>query len=106
MLAGELALADGDVAAAFLGYERRLRQFLVTKQDAALRFAGYFAPKSWLGLIFRDVVSNIASVPVLARLMFARTFRENLQLPNYGSILRLSGPHLRDRGKPLRQNLG
>ena len=41
VLAGELALADGDIAAAFLGYERRLRQFLVTKQDAALRFAGY-----------------------------------------------------------------
>ena len=84
VLAGELARADGDVAAALRGYERQLKQFLVTKQDAALRFAGYFAPKSWLGLIFRDVVSNIASVPALAKWMFASTFRDNLQLPDYG----------------------
>jgi 2-polyprenyl-6-methoxyphenol hydroxylase-like FAD-dependent oxidoreductase len=84
VLAGELARADGAVAAAFRGYEGKLKQFLVTKQDAALRFAGYFAPKSWLGLIFRDVVSNIASVPVLAKCMFARTFRDNLNLPDYG----------------------
>lgn len=84
VLAGELARADGDVAAAFGGYERRLHQFLATKQDAALRFAGYFAPKSWLGLVLRDVVSNIASVPALARWMFASTFRDNLQLPDYG----------------------
>lgn len=84
VLAGELARAKGDVAAALRGYERQLQQFLVTKQDAALRFAGYFAPKSWLGLIFRDVVSNIASVPALAKWMFAGTFRDNLQLPDYG----------------------
>ncbi len=84
VLAGELARADGDVAAAFLGYERQLKQFLVKKQDAALSFAGYFAPKSWLGLIFRDVVSKIASVPALGKWMLANTFRDNLQLPDYG----------------------
>ena len=84
VLAGELARADGNVLAAFAGYERELKQFLVTKQDAALRFAGYFAPKTWLGLIFRDVVSNIASVPALGKWMFASTFRDNLNLPDYG----------------------
>jgi hypothetical protein len=84
VLAGELARADGDVAAAFGGYEAQLKQFLVSKQDAALRFTGYFAPQSWPGLVFRDVVSNIASVPLLAKWMFASTFRDNLELPDYG----------------------
>ena len=83
VLAGELALAGNDPGAAFPAYEARLRAFVETKQDAALRFAGYFAPKTWVGLIARDALSNLASVPVLARWMLARSFRDNLSLPDY-----------------------
>ncbi len=84
VLAGELARSGDDVAAAFRGYEGQLKSLLTRKQDAALRFTGYFAPKSWVGLIARDVMANIASVPVLAKWMFAGAFRDNLELPDYG----------------------
>lgn len=83
VLAGELARSGNDVASAFRGYEEQLKTFLTKKQDAALRFTGYFAPKSWIGLIARDVLSNVASVPVLANWMLAGAFRDNLDLPDY-----------------------
>lgn len=84
VLAGELARAGTDTAAAFRGYEARLRTFVETKQNAALRFAGYFAPKTWMGLVLRDAMSNVASVPILARWMLAKSFRDDLELPDYG----------------------
>ena len=83
VLAGELARSGGNIAAAFHAYEGELKSFLLKKQDAALRFADYFAPKSWIGLIARDVMSNVASVPLLAKWMLAGVFRDNLELPDY-----------------------
>ncbi|WDR01921.1 FAD-dependent monooxygenase [Devosia algicola] len=83
VLAGELARSGGDVAAAFDCYESQLKTFLVKKQDAALRFSSYFAPKSWIGLVARDLMSNIASVPILAKWMLASAFRDDLELPDY-----------------------
>lgn len=84
VLAGELARSADDPATAFRSYEDLLQPFLTKKQDAAQRFAGYFAPKSWIGLIARDVMSNLASVPVLAQWMLAGAFRDDLTLPEYG----------------------
>ncbi len=82
VLAGELARAGADPAAALRAYEARLKSFVIGKQDAALRFAGYFAPRTWPGLILRDAMSNVASVPILARWMLASSFRDNLTLPS------------------------
>ncbi len=84
VLAGELARAGADPGAALHSYEARLKSFVTGKQDAALRFASYFAPRTWPGLVLRDAMSNLASVPILARWMLARSFRDNLTLPAYG----------------------
>ena len=72
------------LSALLAGYEERLKPFLLKKQDGALRFTSYFAPKSWRGLIVRDVIANVASVPVLAKLMLGSAFRDDLNLPAYG----------------------
>ena len=52
VLAGELQRAAGDHTMAFQNYETKLRQFLAQKQDSALSFAGFFAPKNRLGWFF------------------------------------------------------
>ncbi len=83
VLAGELAKADGDHAAAFRNYEDTLRQFIETKQKGAERFATAFAPRTSGGLAFRNQVLNLASIPGLARLMLGRDIVDKLQLPDY-----------------------
>ena len=49
VLAEELDMANGDDQAAFRRYEKRLRPYIVGKQNAAMRFASSFAPKTRSG---------------------------------------------------------
>ena len=78
VLARELHRAEGNIIEAFGAYEQCLQSFMVRQQRAAARFAGSFAPKTALGLRFRDVVLNLMNVPglgtSLARSMFGTTF--------------------------------
>lgn len=54
ILAGELRRANGNYAEAFARYQRLFGPFVRGKQKAALRFAGFFAPKSNFSLFLRD----------------------------------------------------
>lgn len=63
ILVEELHVADGDFARAFPAYERRFRAFMVRQQDAAIRFAGSFTPRSQTGILLRDCVVNLMNVP-------------------------------------------
>ena len=83
VLAGELAKAAGDHVAAFRAYENVLRRFIETKQAGAERFASAFAPRTRWGLIFRNMMLNVASIPGLARVTLGRDIVDKLQLPNY-----------------------
>jgi 2-polyprenyl-6-methoxyphenol hydroxylase-like FAD-dependent oxidoreductase len=83
VLAGELAKAQGDHVAAFRNYEAILRGYIEGKQKGAERFASAFAPKTRVGLWFRNQVLNLASLPGLARLMVGRDIVETMQLPEY-----------------------
>jgi 2-polyprenyl-6-methoxyphenol hydroxylase-like FAD-dependent oxidoreductase len=83
VLAGELAKAQGDHVAAFRNYEAILRSYIENKQNGAERFASAFAPKTRVGLWFRNQVLNLASLPGLARLMVGRDIVETMQLPEY-----------------------
>ncbi|MCG5076692.1 FAD-dependent monooxygenase [Paraburkholderia tagetis] len=77
-LARELHAADGDFARAFPAYEDRLRAFILRQQDAAVRFAGSFTPRSPMGLLLRHGVVNLMNVTQigawLARRMLGDTF--------------------------------
>ncbi len=83
VLAGELAKADGRHDEAFVNYERILRDFIGRKQRGAERFASAFAPKTRLGLWFRNMVIKAAAIPGVARLTFGRDIIDSLRLSDY-----------------------
>jgi len=67
VLAGELAAAQGAHQKAFAAYEALLREYIGTKQRAAPRFAGIFAPKTRAGLYVRNQIIRALAIPGLAR---------------------------------------
>ncbi len=83
VLAGELHRAGGGHAAAFAAYQARLQPYLAKKQAAALKFAGFFAPKSWPALIARDLFTNLAAIPFLTRPLLAGSLGIGFELPAY-----------------------
>ncbi len=83
VLANELHAANGDHARAFAEYERRLRSFVVGKQDSALRMVGFFAAETKLGIWLRNLGMRAAQLPAVANLFVARTFRDDFDLPDY-----------------------
>lgn len=83
VLAGELKAAEGDHRVAFARYEARLRPFMEGKQRAAERFASSFAPRTSLGLAFRNQLMRLLSVPFVAELAIGRGLRDAIELPDY-----------------------
>jgi len=84
VLAGELHACGGDFHTAFARYEQRLMPFLRRKQASAATFASSFAPKTSLGLAFRNAVTKLMRVPYVADLFIGRELRDDLELPDYG----------------------
>ena len=83
ILAGELAQHGGDYERAFARYQEQFAPFVQAKQKAALRLAGFFAPKSAMALFFRDRVINLLSIPWVADLAVARQLTDKIALPEY-----------------------
>lgn len=82
-LAGELQACEGDHVAAFARWQQRMMPFLRRKQAAAAKFASSFAPKSALGVTFRDHVSRLLRIPWIADLLVGRAVRDDIELPDY-----------------------
>ncbi|WP_245344138.1 FAD-binding domain [Bradyrhizobium japonicum] len=87
VLAGELAMSGGRYVEAFAGYEARLKSYIGRKQRGAERFAGALAPRTRVGMLFRNVVVRSFSIPGLARLAIGR------ESPTNWSFLTLGGDH-------------
>jgi 2-polyprenyl-6-methoxyphenol hydroxylase-like FAD-dependent oxidoreductase len=83
VLAGELRRADGDFPRAFAAYESRLRSFVAGKQKAALRFRGFFAPRTPLALTARNLAVRAMSLPLVGKWTVARSLRDEVALPRY-----------------------
>jgi 2-polyprenyl-6-methoxyphenol hydroxylase-like FAD-dependent oxidoreductase len=81
VLAHALAAAGGDHAAAFAAYERRFKPFVDDKQRAAERFAGWFAPRTRLGVWVRAVATNLLGMPLVGERIAARSFGDRFELP-------------------------
>jgi 2-polyprenyl-6-methoxyphenol hydroxylase-like FAD-dependent oxidoreductase len=84
VLAGELARARDGYQEAIDRYETLLRDFIASKQRAAERFASAFAPRTKLGLAFRNLMIRASAIPGLARMAVGRDITDKLQLPDYG----------------------
>jgi len=83
VLAGELGRPGASHDAAFRRYENLLRPYIETKQRAAWSFSSAHAPKTALGLLFRNLVIGATAIPGLARLTFGRDITDKLALPQY-----------------------
>ena len=88
VLAGELSKSEGRHKDAFRSYEELLRTYITAKQRSAERFAGFFAPKTKLGLILRKQVIRAFRIPGLARYAIGKDVIDKLQLPDYGLAAR------------------
>ncbi len=58
--------------------------FLKVKQKSVAKFASSFAPKTSLGLTFRDLVTHLMRVPFVANLAVGSALRDDIVLPDYG----------------------
>ena len=83
ILAGELHRCQGDYALAFRRYQDLLGLFVLKKQQAALRFAGYFAPKSRLSLFVRNQMMNLMRLPWVADLVVGSDIADKITIPKY-----------------------
>jgi 2-polyprenyl-6-methoxyphenol hydroxylase-like FAD-dependent oxidoreductase len=82
VLAEELRKANGDYEAAFRRYEELLHPYILGKQNAAVRFASSFAPKTRLGLTIRHFVMNMFRMPMIAKFAIGRDLvADQLKLP-------------------------
>jgi 2-polyprenyl-6-methoxyphenol hydroxylase-like FAD-dependent oxidoreductase len=84
VLAGELHRAGGECRRAIAEDERRLRTFVSRKQKGAIGFRGFFAPKTDAGLMVRNLLVRVFSIPWLARPFWSRSLRDDFELPEYG----------------------
>jgi 2-polyprenyl-6-methoxyphenol hydroxylase-like FAD-dependent oxidoreductase len=73
VLAGELHAAGGDVALAFRRYEEKLSAFVAGEQKGALIFRSFFVPSSRLGVVARNLITRLAALPGLTKVIAGRT---------------------------------
>jgi 2-polyprenyl-6-methoxyphenol hydroxylase-like FAD-dependent oxidoreductase len=83
ILAGELHRSKGDYAEAFRRYQDLFAPFVLAKQEAALRFASSFAPKSQLSLFLRNRIFDLMNIRWIADLAVGRDLADNIALPIY-----------------------
>jgi len=84
VLAGELHRAGGDHLIALPAYHQRLQKFLWDKQIGAQKFISFFAAQTRVGLQLRNLGMRALGVRPLAKLVAARSFRDDFELPDYG----------------------
>ncbi|MGH9728207.1 MAG: FAD-binding domain [Candidatus Acidiferrales bacterium] len=83
ILAGELHRAKGNYAEAFARYQNLFGPFVRGKQKAALRFAGFFAPKSNFSLFLRNQIMKLLNIAWIADFTVGRDIVDKISLPEY-----------------------
>jgi 2-polyprenyl-6-methoxyphenol hydroxylase-like FAD-dependent oxidoreductase len=85
VLAGELSNCGGDYGLGFARYEQRLMPLLKRKQKSAARFASSFAPKTAMGITFRNLATRLmVRLPFVVEFFLGREMRDQVQLSDYG----------------------
>jgi 2-polyprenyl-6-methoxyphenol hydroxylase-like FAD-dependent oxidoreductase len=83
VLAGELHRSGGDHTVAFARYQEIMQPFLRSKQRAAAGFASFFAPRTALGIHFRNCVTGLFRIPFVLDHFVGRSIRDEIILPDY-----------------------
>ena len=84
VLAGELRNCGGDYGAAFARYEQRLMPILKRKQRSVVKSGSSIAPKTALGIAFRNLVVRLMRLPFVVDFFIGRELRDQVELPDYG----------------------
>lgn len=83
LLAGELDAAGGDYTVALQRYQTRFKPFIDAKLKGALRSAGWFAPRTKLGVLMRTQVTRLMNAPLISKWMVKGLFADRFDLPAY-----------------------
>jgi 2-polyprenyl-6-methoxyphenol hydroxylase-like FAD-dependent oxidoreductase len=83
ILAGELYRSRGNYTEAFARYQQLFAPFVAQKQEAALRFAGFFAPHSRFSLFFRNQIVNFMRIRWIADIAMGRSLADKITVPDY-----------------------
>lgn len=83
VLAGELAMTQGDPSRAFAAYQSRLHRFIEDKQDSATKFVSVFAARTKLGIWLRNAGIRAMNLSFVGDLVVARALRDDIDLPDY-----------------------
>ena len=81
LLAHELSRAPEEPTRAFAEYQRQFKPFVERKQDAAARFADWFAPRTPFRLWMRNLATRAMGLPYIGSVLAARSFGDRLELP-------------------------
>ena len=84
VLAAELTRSS-DYVDAFARYGDRLKDFLRSKQDAAVGLGPAFAPKNRLQLLARNTVMKLMGLPKVADLAMGKSFHDAVELPEFAT---------------------
>ena len=83
VLAGELGKAKSSPVEALRRYESLLHPFMLTKQNAAEKFASSFAPKTRWGLFLRNQITKAFGIPFIPKLLMGSSLLDRIDLPDY-----------------------
>lgn len=85
VLAGELARAQGAHKQAFTSYEKVLRTFVARRQRNARHFAASLTPGSRIGLLFRDLILRLGTIPSFGDVLMRRYLTDSFAPPGYSA---------------------
>lgn len=80
VLAAELQAAGGDHAKALESYQQRFKPFIEGKQKAAMRSAGWFAPRTRLSVQMRNQATRFMNMPLISTWVVKRMFADQFDL--------------------------
>jgi 2-polyprenyl-6-methoxyphenol hydroxylase-like FAD-dependent oxidoreductase len=82
LLAHALSHCNRDYRRAFGSYQDSFGPFVLRKQEAALGFANFFAPKSRFSLFVRNLGMRFMNVPWIADLALSRDLKDRIEIPD------------------------
>lgn len=83
ILAGELKNSKGDYQIAYRKYQDLMKPLVEHKQKLAEKFAGSFVPGNQWGILLRNLLTNLTSLPFVSKWFFNQFLRDDLILENY-----------------------
>jgi 2-polyprenyl-6-methoxyphenol hydroxylase-like FAD-dependent oxidoreductase len=91
VLAETLRDCGEDLGAALTRYQTTLAPFLRRKQESAARLASAFVPRTRVGLAYRNAVTRVLGLPLVADIVIGRDLRDDFALSDYERSTARSG---------------